>query len=745
MRVYKSLKRVLISQIILALLVIGIFACAVLVTRAEGENGGTEIKVGVPKDRCPVFYTDEETGEVIGIGTDLMRAAAEQAGYSAVFIPVEEETLKDALDNPAYDVVMPFGSAITSTSGKSSIVTDNLIQTPFTLVTEEKEQLPPLNELRVGMLSSLGGGADTVKQLYPGVEIFFYDTMSENVNALRSGKVDALLHNSYVWSYVLQKPAYSNLIVQPSAMFSMDFRAGTLDTPGGRTIIDRLNRGIAAINDTQRQAVILDYTSRKLYKYDFSDFLYQYGLILLLSLLLLAAVIVIVVLRQRAYRLKQEEQMQMLIYHDPLTGLLSMNGFRKRVEELLRKNPDAPYFLSYNNIRDFKFINDRLGREAGDELLRFWAKKSMENLSDEEAICRINADHFAVLRHISSEEQMRSDEKNVFAPVQNFFVDRGDDYRVQICSGIYVLTPEDFRKIDVDHMLDLARVAEKKIRESRKGDYEVYNPEQWEKGKRIVDVINYLPASIESGDIQVWYQPQVDYKTGEITGAEALCRWNHAKHGWLQPTEFFISTLEQAGLIFDLDCFVWETVCKNLKRWNEQGYHRSVSVNVSRDDIQENRDVPRHFLSLIEKYGLSPDQLRIEITETAYVENSALLISTTEKLRSFGFQVEMDDFGSGYSSLHMLKEVPVDRIKLDLHFLTAEGDRERCRIIVSYMVQMVRALGMDLIAEGVETLEQVQFLESQGSTEMQGYYFYKPMPVQDFEEIMKDGNWHRPE
>jgi len=366
--------------------------------------------------------------------------------------------------------------------------------------------------------------------------------------------------------------------------------------------------------------------------------------------------------------------------------------------------------------------------------LRFWVAKSKENLSDDEAIGRIDADHLAVLRHISGEQRMRDDEEKVFAPVHNFFINQGIDNRVQICSGIYILTPKDFREIDVDHMLDLARVAEKRIRESRKGNFAFYNPEQWEKGKRLAEIVNYLPSAIKSGDIQVWYQPQVDYDKGLITGAEALCRWDHTKLGWLYPFDF-ISTLEEAGLIFDLDSFVWDRVCRDLKRWKDEGKLKTVSVNVSRDDIREDRDIPGHFQKLIQRYGLSPDQLRIEITETAYAESPELLISTTEKLRAMGFQVEMDDFGSGYSSLHMLKEVPVDRIKLDLHFLTASGDPEKSSIIVSCIIQMVHQMGMKMIAEGVENVTQAKFLQSKGCAEMQGYYFYKPMPVQEFEKL----------
>ena len=719
---------------IAALLFCVLAALSFTAAPALAASGGDPLTVGVPADRCPVFYRDEETGGAVGIGVDLMRSAAEAAGYDVTFRFIEEKTLKDALDNAAYDVIMPFGSAIASASGQASVVSENLIQTPFTLVTEGSHETPPINELRVGMLRSLAAGAETVRQLYPGIEITLYETMAECVKALRAGRVDALLHNSYVWSYVLQKPAYSDLTVQPAAMFSMDFRAGAPDTPAGRALIERLNGGIAALSDTRRQAVILDHTSRRLYRYDFSDYLHEYGLVILLGALLIASLAVSAVLKVRSVRLEQAEKMRQLIDHDPLTGVYSLNGFRKRVEELLRAHPDIPYLLAFTNIRNFKYVNDSLGMAAGDELLRFWAAKTRETLTDKEAMGRVTADRFVILRRAGGDEKILWDDQSVVDAVRNYFINQGKGHRLQICGGVYVLTPEDYRKIDVDHMLDFARVAEKRVRITRKDGYEIYNPDQWEKGKRAADVVSNLPVAIAYGELQVWYQPQVNYATGEIIGAEALCRWKHARLGWLAPA-LFIPALEEAGLIYELDRFVWERVCQDLRRWNQQGKRRTVSVNLSRCDLLEDRDIPGHFDHLVRTYGLSPNQLRIEITETAYVEDPALLIRTTLRLRELGFQVEMDDFGSGYSSLHMLKEVPVDRIKLDLLFLSSKGDPERGRVIVSHMIQMVNDLGMHLIAEGVENEDQARFLQSRGCSFMQGFYFYKPMPVREFEEL----------
>ena len=729
MKVMQNIKRY--SIFIICLFILLLFD---LTAQADsGNNDADTLVIGIPTDRCPVFYVDPETRETVGIGVDLMRAAAEEAGYSASFKTITEKTNKEALDNPEYDIIMPFGSAIKSSSGKESIVTENLIQTPFTMVTKGNKNLPSLNESHIGMLSSLAGGAETVKQLYPGIEISLYDTMPECVKALRAGEVDALMHNSYVWSYVLQKPSYSDLKVQPATMFSMDFRAGALDTPEGRVVVDRLNEGIDKLSDTRKQAIVLDYTSRRLYQNDFWDYVYEYRYFLMVGTLFFILFIIGIVYRQRAVHRQQEEKIRELKERDPLTGVLNLEGFKKRVEELLITHPENQYLLSFSNIKNFKFINESMGRETGDDLLRFWAQKSTATFSDEETMGRITGDRFAALRKFTDAEQMGRDEKDVFEPLRNYFIDRGKEIQLQICTGVYAITPEDHKNIDVDRMLDYARMAEKKVRETLKTGYEFYNPEQWEKGKQIIDISGHLPAALQAGEIEVWYQPQVDYLAGTISGAEALCRWKHTKRGWISPG-VFIPVLEETGMIFDLDSYIWDKVCQDLNRWNLEGKRRSVSVNLSRSDIREDRNIPGIFYELVKKYDLDPEQLRIEITETAYVESPAFLIKTTSELREYGFQVEMDDFGSGYSSLHMLKEVPVDRIKMDLHFLTGAGDMEKSRIIITQVIKLVELLGMKLIAEGVETKAQADFLKERGCKEMQGYYFFKPMPVEDFEK-----------
>ena len=702
--------------------------------KVQANDNLEELKVGVPIDRCPIFYLDKNKN-ITGIGVDLMEEAALNSGYKLSFIAIKEATIKEALDNEIYDIILPFGSAIKSAKGKSTIVSDNLFETPFTLVISNNSSLLNLNEIHVGMLKSLTGAGDTVKELYPGMNITFYDTMDSSIKDLRNGKVDALLHNSYVWSYVLQKPSYSDLNVQPNAMFSMDFRIGAIESAKGSEIIERLNEGIAKISDTKRRAITLDYTSRNLYQYDFSDYMYKYGMYLLLIILLILSIMIIFLMINKSIRQENEKKLKLLVNQDTLTGVLSYVGFKKRAEEILKEYPDNSYLLIYTNIKNFKYINERFGKAQGDELLCFLAERLKELGTEDEAIGRINADRFVILYRNSGGEKMHEDYVKAFDPVKNYFIERGKDERVLLCYGIYVLTPTDYQQINIDLMIDYAHLAEKNVRERQNEGYEFYNQDQWERGKQIAEVVNYMPLAIKNGGIHVWYQPQYNYETKEITGAEALVRWKHESKGFLPPA-YFIPILEETGLIYDLDYFVWERVCEDLKRWNELGYHKYVSVNVSRCDIKDDNDISEIFNNLIKKYNLTPDQLRIEITESAYVENSKKQIEATNKLRKLGFQVEMDDFGSGYSSLNMLKEVPVDRIKLDLNFLTSTGDLKKSRIIISSVIKMLLSLDVKIIAEGVETKEQADFLLSEGCANMQGYYFYKPMPVEDYSKLI---------
>lgn len=431
-----------------------------------------------------------------------------------------------------------------------------------------------------------------------------------------------------------------------------------------------------------------------------------------------------------------EEQREKLHYRDDLTGCLNLAGFRRRARAILKEHSDWQYTLWYCNIRDFKYINEHLGYEQGDELLRYWGQLALDYKIEGEVIGCLTGDRFVGLIRIT-EDKESSQMEGVLEKVRNYFRDQGIDYDVQISTGIYSLTAEDYQTPNIDHMIANAKLAEEQLRGSgSKERWGVYNPEQFESDRRRMMISTHLDQAIKDGEIEVYFQPQYNYSNGKLRGAEALCRWNHAELGWVSPGEF-IPVLEKTGQITDLDVYVWEQVCKYLHKWKEEGICAPVSVNISREDVRS-RDLTQTFQGLLEKYELTPDMLHLEITESSYFDHADVLIREVTNLVKAGFSVEMDDFGSGYSSLNMLKEVPVNVLKMDLRFLSREGDSFRSGNIINHVVRMAHTMRMEVVAEGVETASQADFLKSCGCCSMQGYLFSKPVPPAEFEQILRN-------
>lgn len=274
---------------------------------AFGQDRKT-ISVGVPADRCPLSYKDPDTGAITGIGVDILTEAADNAGYKLTFSAIDKkETLKDALDDDRFDLIAPFGSAISSSDGKNSVLTDSLFPSPFVLAVVRGKTLNVRSALRIGMISSMAGVGESINALYPDYQIIFFDDWDAAVSALRKGEADGLLNSAYVWTYLLQKPERSDITVMPSEAISMPYYAGASDTEDHRLLIRDLNSGLAEVTQSQKQSIILNYTSRQLYRNTFKDSLYEnrffYAFFALL--LLTVAVGAIILNRQRNRYVKQ--------------------------------------------------------------------------------------------------------------------------------------------------------------------------------------------------------------------------------------------------------------------------------------------------------------------------------------------------------------------------------------------------------------------------------------------------------
>ena len=303
-------------------------------------------------------------------------------------------------------------------------------------------------------------------------------------------------------------------------------------------------------------------------------------------------------------------------------------------------------------------------------------------------------------------------------------------FPVQSQAGAYEVDREEK---DVDTMFVNARLALSTI----ENDDSIHMAYYDDKLKKEIlwnqEITTQLADAIKNRDIRPYLQPIAD-RDGGIVGCEALARWIHKDYGFLPPFRF-IPSLEKNGMNTEVDKYMWRCACEILSKWKERGWQLFISVNISPKDFYY-MDVPKYIKGLVEEFGLDPKQLRVEITETVMVTDSDKVVSIMDEFRNYGFIIEMDDFGSGYSSLNMLKSLPVDVLKIDMNFLGKADDEERADTIVKNVINLSRDLGLTALTEGVETQNQYDLLADMGCKLFQGYYLSKPVPTDEFEELV---------
>lgn len=411
--------------------------------------------------------------------------------------------------------------------------------------------------------------------------------------------------------------------------------------------------------------------------------------------------------------------------HNSLTGLYTTEHFFDMAEKALKEHPDETYLMICSDISNFKLVNDLVGWEYGNEVLVHIAEAFRMSATPDEVYGYMGSDRFAIL--IPKEQY---DEAWFNAMASDITYTKEDiSYVLNLYFGIYEITD---RTIPVSVMCDRAYMILNTIKGSYTQRIVYYTDEVRENVIRENELVGALDGALNNEEFVIYLQPQVSIDK-KLIGAEALVRWKHPEKGFVSPGEF-IPIFEKKNVISKLDVYIWHQACKVLKKWKDEGREDlSISVNISPKNLYT-LDVYRIFMDLINKYGIEPKNLRLEITETAIMTDIAKQNDLIRKLQQAGFFVEMDDFGSGYSSLNMLKEISVDVIKIDRIFLEDSTNVERSKFILETVIKLSKQLNMEIIAEGVETKEQVDFLTELGCDIFQGYYFDKPISVKEFEE-----------
>ena len=425
----------------------------------------------------------------------------------------------------------------------------------------------------------------------------------------------------------------------------------------------------------------------------------------------------------RTEYVRQSQEDKYKATHDALTGLLNRDAFEARVKEILSAS-DETYYMMVSNIKDFKLINELCGSEVGDTILLSQAELIRTDESGDSISTRMYADKFCTLL------PKRDFDEEMFQHHMGGLLDRvlSIPLKTHFYFGVYEIVDRDE---PVWTMCDKAMMAIDVISGSYEKVVNFFNDDLFQRIIREKEIIGEFDKAIEDGEFHMFLQPQIA-NDGKLVGAEALVRWIHPGKGMISPADF-IPVLEKAGLIHKLDLYMWEKAAQQLEKWKHEGKgYLSISVNISTKDFYL-IDIQETFRALSQKYDFDIKNLKLEITESALMKDVRKIMKNMDELHSLGYDIEIDDFGSGYSSLGMLKDIHADILKIDMIFLQDTENRERSTTIIKNVISMSKELGMPVITEGVETEEHVNFLRDAGCDMFQGFYFSKPISVENFE------------
>lgn len=420
--------------------------------------------------------------------------------------------------------------------------------------------------------------------------------------------------------------------------------------------------------------------------------------------------------------------------HDVLTRLYTREKLFREIRQRLNDNPEEQYLLVMSNIHNFSVVNKLYGIEYGNRLLIRIADTLRQECTREEIYGRYQDDRFLLLirkdrfHQKAFLEKLQKIKSLIDSPI----------FSIQTKLGVYEITA---RNLPVSAMIECANIAVNSIRDSQSREIAHYAPDMMARKVREQNIVAEFEHALGSGEFQIFLQPQVHYN-GEVLGSEALVRWIHP-NGEIVPPNDFLPVLRDSELLANLDVYVWEKAVQQLNSWKVSEFAELyISINIDPTDFYY-MDVPAVLSALCEKYAVPPAMLHVEITESALFDNIEQQNHIVDKLHNAGFIVEIDDFGKGFSSLSLLKDLHADVLKIDMGFVQGEENQQRGKIILSSVIEMACNLKMGVITEGVENREQVDRLNNIGCRCFQGYYYSRPIPVRDFETAVRENSTYR--
>lgn len=419
---------------------------------------------------------------------------------------------------------------------------------------------------------------------------------------------------------------------------------------------------------------------------------------------------------------------------DSLTGGRTKLRFFADCERIIKKIPAEKWAVAVIDIDKFKLLNERLGYEEGDRILVRLHGTIGDSLEKDETFARISDDKFAILIKNAQNSDIESRIIGIFTEFDrrnSLFV----KYPLSFSAGVCRLgqCTDKNGEIDFTIAIDRCKLAKRTVKRISTSEVAFYDGKIRDISIREKDIESAMPQALASGEFLCYLQPKYGTESKHIVGAEALIRWDSKDFGFMSPGEF-IPIAEKNGYVVELDFFILEEVCKFMRRWLDRGVTPIVvSVNQSRLHINYDDYIWR-LREIVDKYEIPYEYIELEVTESVFTEDTERMLAILHKLHEIGFKLSIDDFGSGYSSLNILKDIPADVLKIDREFFNGTVNSARGRAVITSVVDLAKNLDMNVISEGIETSDQIEFLKEIRCGMVQGYYFAKPMPIKEFEE-----------
>ena len=694
-------------------------------TREEVEfiKSQPELKVAYDPNWQPVAYYDDEDGTVKGIAVDFLQIVSEKTGLKFSFIKTENyKNFSKIITSKEADLICGFDKATGDGRFYNLGLSKVYLELPLSFISMKGNV--PSGIFSVGIADGREGIRHNLEKNYPMAIITNYRTLEAAKEAMRDGEVDFVVDNSYVLQKYLQEPGNENLQILPYGSYGQNICFG-ISLDKDQKLIGIINKVIANVRSEERNHIIASNIAQVPYNLTLNILVkkYFYQIMASLIILFLAGFGYFYLLEKR-----KEKQLEKIAFYDRLTGMRNFEKFKIDAEELVR---NGGYVIVMFDINHFRAVTTGFGPKEGQRLLRLLCSTLTGAIQGEEILAHGSNDLFILLLRDTGDAAIRQRliamQENIKAEVAaNAFL-----YNISLAFGVYRPTKNEQ---DLEKMMEFVDLARLEAKNGYKGGIVFYEADLGEKSIREAEIENKMDQALRNGEFVVHYQPKYDVQTEKVAGGEALVRWISNK-GLIMPIDF-IELFERNGFILKLDLYVFEQVCADIRTWLDEGRQvLPISVNVSRLHLLD-ADFVEDYGCIISKYRVPPELLELELTEHMPMASEDFLVEVFNNIGRLGVSLAIDDFGSGYSSLNILHTMPFDTLKIDKLFFHDKTSSKRGRRIIETVVLMAQKLGMLVVAEGVETKEQVAFLKAIGCNLVQGFYFAKPMPSSEFKQLL---------